>query len=192
MKEILAAFAAEIFRPVITLLIPGFWSLTPGLIAIFLRCPVAWQFVLNHRVASSLVFLVASTTAGMILENLGGELENKFFRKHGDNALENWYAYLALALEPKPIALSYIRSYVLRMKFEGGMCAGGVSAIIGIAFLSIDCCLKITLLVMAFSMTVYLFFQVKSSVRELVDVRRELLNRLTPKLPTGRGVADIE
>lgn len=181
MKEILAAFAAEIFRPVVTLLIPGFWSLAPWLVTIFLRHHVVWQFVLDYRIPSSLVFLVAATAVGMILENLGGELENIFFRKHGKRAHENWHNYLALALEPQPIAFSYIRSYVLRMKFEGGMCAGGVSAVVGIATLRIDCGLKISFLAMALLLTVYLWFQVRSSVSELVDVRQELLIRLGQK-----------
>jgi hypothetical protein len=180
LKEILAAFAAEIFRPVVTLLIPGFWSLVPWLVMMFLRDHIVWQFVLDHRTPSALVFLAAATAVGMILENLGGELENFFFYKHGNNASENWYDYLALALEPQPIAFSYIRSYVLRMKFEGGMCAGGVSAIIGIAFLPIDCCLKVCFLAIAILLTIYLVFQVKSSVKELVNVRQELLNRLRP------------
>src|SRR5438067_1572603 len=125
MKELLAGFAVEIFRPVVTLLIPGFWVLAPWTIAIFLHYPTDWSFACDHRDGSGLVFVVIATALGMVLENLGAQLEECFFKRLTKNDYSNWYAYLALAPEREPIGLRYIRTVVLRMKFELGMGVAG-------------------------------------------------------------------
>src|ERR1700733_3079557 len=103
MKEILAAFATEIFRPIVTLLIPGFWATSLFLVALFMRHPVSWRFANEHKNGSSLVYLVIATAAGLILENIGGRFENHFFRKLSDQDKKNWYRYLRLAPETEPI-----------------------------------------------------------------------------------------
>jgi hypothetical protein len=174
MNELFAAFAAEIFRPIITLLIPGIWAITPGLITIFLRFHEAWQFVLAYRTPSALVFLTIATAVGMILENFSGELENFYFDKHGQKALDEWYQYLRLPRDPDLIAFSYISSYVLRMKFEGGMAAGSLFALIGTVLLPVPPFQKTLYVVLELALLIYLGHQVKQSTQELVNVRRRI------------------
>lgn len=135
MKELLAGFTTELFRPIVTLVLPGFWALTPFVIAVFLRYPISWVFALSHSTACSIVFLVVGTAVGMVLENLGGEVENYFFRAHGPEASEEWYEYLSLAAECRPVGFGYIRTYVLRMKFEAGMFAAGCIVAVGVLYL---------------------------------------------------------
>jgi hypothetical protein len=172
MKELFAAFAAEIFRPIITLLLPGIWAITPGLIAIFLKSHEVWQFVSVYRTPSALVFLTIATAMGMILENFGGELENFYFRKHGQKALDEWYQYLRLPRDPDLIAFSYIRSYVLRMKFEAGMAAASLFALIGTVLLPVPPFQKTMYVLIELGLLLYLGYQVKESTHELVSVRR--------------------
>ncbi len=189
MKELFAAFAAEIFRPIITLLVPGIWALTPGLVAIFLRVHDAWQFVLTYRTPSALVFLTAATAVGMILENFGGELENFFFDRHGADALDEWYRYLCLRTTPELIAFSYVNSYVLRVKFEGGMAAATVFAFFGTILLPISQSQKICYLIIEFVLFVYLVYQVRESTQELVNVRKYVIEN---SAPTGEDSSDVE
>src|ERR1700723_1510607 len=127
MKELLAGFAAEIFRPVVTLLIPGFWAMTPWTISMFLHYPTTWTFACAHREGCGLVYVVVATAFGMIFEDLGARLE-KFFFERRTKDYSNWFAYLALAPEREPIGLRYIRAVVLRMKFELGMGLAGFIA----------------------------------------------------------------
>jgi hypothetical protein len=97
MKELLAGFAVEIFRPVVTLLIPGFWALTPWTISMFLNYPISWTFASNHREGSGLVFVAVATAVGIILENLRVRLEVCLFKSHAKDNHTNLYDYLALA-----------------------------------------------------------------------------------------------
>lgn len=182
MKEIFAAFSAEVFRPLVTLLMPGFWSLVPGLVSFFFKNQNAWLFVNCHKTASSLCFLATATAAGMILENLGGEIENRFFSLYPASAGDDWYGYLALALVPEPIAYSYIRNYVQRLKFEAGMCVACAPALVGSCCLPLSWLTKLTFLASLVGLAYYLFFQVHSSVRELINVRRQLLRSLYPNV----------
>jgi len=81
MKELLAGFAVDIFRPVVTLVVPGFWALTPWIVAMFLCCPSSWVFANAHPDGSGIAIVVAGTTAGLLFEDLGVRLENLFFKR---------------------------------------------------------------------------------------------------------------
>jgi hypothetical protein len=177
-KELLAGFTTELFRPIVTLLLPGFWALTPFVIGLFLRYPLFWGFAISHSTACSIVFLVASTAVGMVLENFGGEMENLFFRKHGAKAFEEWYEYLSLTVECRPVGFSYIRTYVLRVKFEGGMFAASCVVTLGVLYLPFSLCERALLAATSVAICTYFLLQVRTSVRELVNTRSEILSRL--------------
>jgi hypothetical protein len=183
LKELLAAFAAEIFRPVVTLLIPGFWALTPWTISMFLHYPMTWDFVSRHHEGGGLVFVVFATAVGMILENLGSRLEICYDRRCAKGSSENWYAYLALAVDPEPIGLRYIRTIVLRMKFELAMCSAGPIALIGIVCIPVNVRFKIAAFCIALVLTLYFQFESSESVRQLEKTRIEMLHRLSNANP---------
>jgi hypothetical protein len=180
MKELLAGFAAEIFRPVVTLLIPGFWMLAPWTIALFFHHPIGWIFAAKHREGSGLVFVVIATALGMILEDLGVRLEQFFFERHTKKDYTNWYAYLALAPEREPIGLRYIRTVVLRMKFELGMGLAGPAVIAGIVCNPISLHLKSALIFLVFLLTIYFLYESSCSVVVLEKTRIEMLKHLSP------------
>jgi hypothetical protein len=177
MKELLAGFAAEIFRPVITLLIPGFWALSPWLTALLLHYSASWNFVCIHRDGSGLVFVVAATAAGLILENLSARLEKHFFERHTKD-YSNWFAYLALALETEPIGLRYIRTVVLRMKFEFGMGIAGFFALCGAICTPVSITIKVIFISAVLALSFYFVYEGKESVVLLENTRIELLKRI--------------
>jgi hypothetical protein len=189
MKELLAGFATEIFRPVVTLLIPGFWALTPWTIGIFLRYQVDWKFACDHRDGSGLVFVVAATALGMVFENLGARLEELFFKLQ-KNDHSNWYAYLTLAPEREPIGLRYIRTLVLRMKFELSMGLAGIVVLLGIVYIPISCHLKSVFGGISLALTLYFLFESWSSVSLLEKTRVEILNRIAPLSETSTDARD--
>jgi hypothetical protein len=179
MKELLAGFAVEIFRPVVTLLIPGFWVLTPWTIAIFFHYPIDWRFACDHRDGSGLVFVVIATALGMVLENMGAMLEKRFFEHHTKKDYSNWYAYLALAPEREPIGLRYIRTVVLRMKFELGMGVAGPFVLTGIFCIPIiSWHFKLFFLSGVLLLTLYFLYESRSSVVVLEETRFEMLKRI--------------
>jgi hypothetical protein len=178
MKELLAGFAAEVFRPVVTLLIPGFWALTPWTIGLFLHYQIDWKFACDHRDASGLVFVVAATAIGMVLENLGARLE-VLFSTCQKNDRSNWYAYLMLAPEREPIGLRYIRTLVLRMKFELSMGISGLIVLFGIIYIPISCHLKLVFGGVTLALITYFLFESWSSVSLLEETRVEILKRIS-------------
>jgi hypothetical protein len=179
MKELFAGFATDVFRPVVTLLIPGFWALTPWIIGLFLHYQIDWKFACDHREASGLVFVVAATAVGMVLENLGARLEECFYNRQKNDRC-NWYAYLTLAPEREPIGLRYIRTLVLRMKFELSMGIAGLIVLLGIVFyIPISWHLKLLFSVITLALTIYLLYEGWCSVSLLEKTRVEILKRIS-------------
>jgi hypothetical protein len=177
MKELLAGFAAEVFRPVVTLLIPGFWALSPWTIALFLHYSVTWSFVCVHRDGSGLVFVVAATAVGLVLENLSARLERCFFDRYTED-YSNWFDYLALALETEPIGVRYIRAIVLRMKFEFGMGLAGILALGGAICTPVSVVIKIIFVSIVLILSLYFVCEGKESVELLEKTRIQLLKRI--------------
>ena len=186
MKELFAGFATDVFRPVVTLLIPGFWALTPWIIGLFLRYQIDWKFACDHREASGLVFVVAATALGIVLENLGARLEECYYNRQ-KNDRSSWYAYLTLAFEREPIGLRYIRTLVLRMKFELSMAIAGLIVLPGIIYIPVSCHLKLVSGVLTLALTLYFFWESWSSVSLLEKTRVEILKRISPLSETLTG-----
>src|SRR4051794_30216441 len=138
MKEVLPSFAAEIFRPIVTLLIPGFWGTIFILIWLFLNYPVVWKFANAHEDGFALSYVVISTAAGLIFEDVGGKIENYIYNRLPKRDKENWCKYLRCTRTPEPCGMSYIRFLVMRMKFESGMAVAGLTAIAGVVLMPIS------------------------------------------------------
>lgn len=174
MKELLAGFAVDIFRPVVTLVVPGFWALTPWLVAMFLYYRPSWSFANAHPDGSGIAIVLAATTAGLIFEDLGVQLESFFFKRFG-YTYKSWYAYLKLAQRTEAIGVRYIRTLVLRLKFEQGMAVSGPFAFSGVLLMPVSACMKFSLAVLVIVVTLYLAYEVRCSVRLLEETRVGIL-----------------
>ena len=140
MKEVFSAFGIEVFRPLMTLLAPGSVALFPWVVALMQRNATVYALINNNRTESSLLLVLAAVIIGMLLEDVGSRIETHIFDRDLNRLTSgmhttNWEKYLCLAYGAEPIGARYMRTILLRMKFELGMASavpiavGGVFAI---------------------------------------------------------------
>jgi hypothetical protein len=138
MPNFFSAFTSEVFRPLVTLLIPGAIAISTWFVGL------VWQFhdlqtlVHNNHAEAGLVLVLAMTFVGLVLEDMGARVETRWdARKDRQNGshVDNWYAYLRTAFKADPIGRRYVRTLVLRLKFELGIAFAMLSAGVGILWL---------------------------------------------------------
>lgn len=123
--DITAPFKSEVLRPITTWVIPGAIALGPYVLILGFYVPPVRQFWETHPSASIAVITLFVLTVGMILENVGATIETVAWdqlvqRKYSDH-LNNWNRYLKLRLKDEIIGHRYLKTLVLRMKFELSM-----------------------------------------------------------------------
>ena len=126
MKEFTATFHSEVFRPVVSLVVPGFFAVATISVAAWQRFQIVPPLVDGHPATAGVIVFIAILTAGLTLEDLGARLEGLFDDwlcevKGYERHKEDWHDYLRLAFDKEPIGHRYLRSLVLRLKFELGM-----------------------------------------------------------------------
>lgn len=182
MKQFIAALP-ELFRPLMTLLLPGVIVLIPGTF-VSLDSSLKLQLLADsYQIQSSVLFVLFSLTAGEVLEDLGARLEVFYdeylsrkpaYRSH----TEDWFRYLSLQFEIEPVGHRYLRTLVLRLKFELSMSIALLITVIQIVVFRLrwPISLNVTLSVLGG----YLLYESMATHRALSNLRRELLNRLSP------------
>jgi hypothetical protein len=152
MREVFGAFQSEVFRPLMTILIPGAVGLV-GLFAVLIqRCDDFKVFVLARTNQTAFVFLFVALIVGEIFEDLGSRVEYRVFDKtlekmkkkeakkteNGNEPLEyphftkEWFDYLAQSFGTEPVGHRYMRTLVFRLKFELGMACGTLGLGVGL------------------------------------------------------------
>lgn len=135
----LSAFQSEVFRPLVTLLIPGALASSSWTVVLIWKFSALQGLISrNHTETAWILFLIITAT-GIIIEDWGARVETALDRrankrtggKHG----EDWYAYLRTAFIADPVGRGYIRSLVMRLKFELGILFGSLVAGAGVAAL---------------------------------------------------------
>lgn len=138
MPNFFSAFTSEVFRPLVTLLIPGAIAISTWFAGLLWRFSDLRALVYGNHTETALTLFLAMTFAGLVLEDLGAHVETEFdwIRDGKDNKyIDDWYAYLRTAFKADPIGRRYVRTLVLRLKFELGVGFGMLSAAIGILWL---------------------------------------------------------
>ncbi len=125
MKEIFAAFGSEVFRPLVTLLLPGAVAVAPWCVGIFQRWPVVYSMANSNHTETAFVLVAVMLFVGLVLEDIGSNLETRLFdlaadKLTGGSHQKNWYLYLRTVLKDEPVGCHYLRTILLRMKFELG------------------------------------------------------------------------
>jgi hypothetical protein len=182
MKELTATFHSEVFRPVVTLVIPGFYAISTLSIVFWQHAPGLHHYVNDFPGLAATIMLLTVLTVGLIAEEIGARLEIHFdkvlektdgYKEH----TEEWFAYLRLAFDREPIGHRYLRSLVLRLKFELGMTVASVPFVLGALLLQIPWICRSVLLAVSVLLAIYLWLEAKSSDKNLSDLRREMLKK---------------
>ena len=138
MPNFFSAFTSEVFRPLVTLLIPGAIALSTWFVGLLWHFAGLRALVYNNHAETGFMLFLAVTFAGVVLEDCGAHIETQFdgIRDEKDGKhIDAWYAYLRTSFKADPIGRRYVRTLVLRLKFELGVAFGSLSAGAGILWL---------------------------------------------------------
>ena len=184
MKDIFAAFGNEVFRPLVTLLLPGAVAISTWLAILIDRYPGLRKFGSEYSTEASLLLLCAALFAGMVIEDFGSRLESRFdvlLNKQTKGALaQAWSGYLRVAFKTEPVAEKYLTTLVLRLKFELSGVFGLLIAAVGFLFLPPGTAGHRGLAALvATGLAFYLAMEAKATHRVLHQVRMEILGVIT-------------
>ena len=138
MPNFFSAFTSEVFRPLVTLLIPGAIAISTWFVGLLWHFHDLRILVFNNHAEVGIVLVLALTFAGLVLEDMGARVETIFDSRRENQSgkhFDNWYAYLRTAFKADPIGRRYVRTLVLRLKFELGMAFAMLSAGAGVLWL---------------------------------------------------------
>jgi hypothetical protein len=136
MPNFFSAFASDVFRPIVTLIIPGAIGISTWFIALLLDFPSLRALVGENHTECSFVLLLAMIFAGLVLEDVGARwetiLDDRADRQTNKLHSTHWFDYLRTAFRSEPIGRGYLRALVLRLKFELGTAFAMISAGAGV------------------------------------------------------------
>jgi len=181
--DLISAFKSELFRPLVTLVVPGAFAAGPYIIVTGYYIPQVRSFQNDHPSAFVVITVIFILASGLILENLGTFIEQQWDRliTHTDtDHLERWDAYLRLELKDEIIGQRFLSTIVTRMKFELSMAPALLSFWGGLLW--IDClyavwslCAFIGLSVFISILVVYLILESYKSAKTLTRIRRNII-----------------
>ncbi len=129
-------FNRQVLRGLTTLVIPGAVILASYLALLAYHFPGWADYWLTNPGSTLIIVLVVSLAAGMIIDNLGGLIESRILDKilsyKDSDHMKNWEEYLACPDDERIVAYGYLRSLLLRMKFELNLSVAFILAIPGL------------------------------------------------------------
>jgi hypothetical protein len=119
---------------------------------------------------------------GLLCEEIGSHLEEHFDRRRdrmNGTHKANWHKYLRLAFHLEPVGQHYLRTVLLRLKFElGSMTACGF-ALLGIWWLPIHWKTRLLWSGLALVLGAFLCYEAWASHQLLGEIREDLLGDIT-------------
>ncbi len=182
--DISNSFKSEVFRPIVITLIPGGFALLPyGALGYLCNNKVATYFE-SHQSGVMILYAFLSIAVGLILEDFGSRIEafyDRIANKPDSTHIKDWNTYLRTYFDKEPIGVSYIKSLVLRLKFELSFSLSIFVFLIGFCILNscqallsckAFCGISIALLALA----IYLLYESFTGSMLLGKVRKNLLS----------------
>lgn len=118
-------FKREIFEQFVINFIPGSVSIFPYLFILDSYFPIIFKGWKEIYIVFSMGFFITAIAVGLIIESFGGWIESEiwdFILDHKEKThKDEWWEYLKLKMEIKPIAQKYLRTRVMFMKFDLGL-----------------------------------------------------------------------
>lgn len=179
------AFQSEVFRPLVTILIPGGLALSSWIIAVLWKFPAVKDLIVRNHTETAWIFVLLMTAIGIVIEDWGARIESAWDRtadRHTDGEHTRiWYEYLRCAFVADPIGRRYTRSVVLRLKFELGTACGCMIAALGLVWLVIlglNCGIGLVLIVLSAVFAGLEIMEAKDTHALLAMTRKELLKEI--------------
>ena len=123
--DIDSAFKSEVFRPIVTLAVPGSIVIGPYILIVKFYFPSVNAFWNDHSSAFVAIVAVVVLAVGLILENLGSMIEcdvlDEMIERKDNVHRSKWNEYLKLEVKDEIIGQRYLRTILTRMKFELSM-----------------------------------------------------------------------
>jgi len=146
------------------------------------RFPLLRDLVVTNHAEATLVLAMASVAAGLFVEDVGSRIESQYFDKRIEKLPKysahssEWNQYLRLTFKIEPVGQRYLRSVMLRFKFELGTAVALLSSGIGLLFTSLTLCKALTWFGVCGSIAIYLIFvEARGSHELLSEIRHEIL-----------------
>lgn len=167
--------------------------ITPGLVAIFpyiilyLRFDYNTKFYCFENISILITAItILSLVAGLLIENIGSIVEVLCFdtehKKKDAKFEDSWERYLQLTFEHEPLGQEYLRTVLLRMKFELSIGVALISMSIGLIWLDkvhpifdTPATSAAILFLLPFSLSYYITFWEAKSSSEVLAKTREIL-----------------
>ena len=192
--ETLKGLKLDVNRIILELFIPGIFSVLPLFFLFINKFPAAREYFSQSEGMASLTLFIISLTAGLILEDLGSLFEAHVLDtvnlKKYPNHFKEWEEYLELNIpkESELVAQRYLRTILLRMKFEMSFAFSLIIMIVGLTILQVEirfcessCSFLIWGIALPFIITIFLLGESKSSSVLLIKTRRKIINTKTEK-----------
>jgi hypothetical protein len=198
MKELFAAFNADFFRALTTLIIPGSIAVSSWIIELVLKFKVLKDLIVGNHVETAFILFIVVIFVGLVIEDMGSRIECYFDRRcdkaSGGKHSRDWYAYLKTAFVCEPIGRRYIRTLVMRLKFELGTALGILIADVGLVVLWADgfstSGLSAALLIVSLAVAAYLgALEAPASHALLATARTQMLDDIRFVKPDPQGTA---
>jgi hypothetical protein len=181
MKEIFSAFGSEVFRPLATIVIPGAMALSTWFIVLLQRFPLIRRLVEANHTETSLILAFASIASGLLVEDIGSRIESRWLDKQLAKKPEfsrhahDWYQYLRLTFSIEPVGQRYLRTILLRFKFEVGTAVALVISSTGLFWTGLESRWALLWLSLCVAIALGLLFEARCSHELLSKVRHEIL-----------------
>jgi hypothetical protein len=177
MKEVVSAFGSDVLRPLVSLVVPGTIAALPASVALLLTHSALLSLVASNRTEAIEAFVLIVLFLGLLCENLGSHLEYTFDKRieDADAHRQNWFAYLRIAYKVEPVGHHYLRTLVIRLKFELGSFAAFGIALFGIWWLPTTFWNRGLLSIVPTIMLLVFYFESQWTHAILSNLRDELL-----------------
>ncbi|HVN87979.1 MAG TPA: hypothetical protein VMW17_24320 [Candidatus Binatia bacterium] len=192
--DLISGLRSELFRPLVTLLVPGAIAIAPYWVVLQSRVPEVVTFKADNPSALVAILLVVIIAAGLTLEDIGARIEREVWdrrlRTLGEfaNFDAQWHQYLSLKTQDEIVGQRYLRTILVRMKFEISTGPALIIHLIGLiwvnhvlAAFSAGTMLQLSIAYCA--LAAYLIWESYQSCYALAELRRDVIEacKVLPK-----------
>lgn len=181
MKEIFSAFGSEVFRPLATIVIPGAIAISSWFVVLLRKFPSFRTLVESNHTETTLLLVLASIACGLLVEDIGSRIESRRFDKKlvtkasFSQHREDWNRYLRLSFTIEPVGQRYLRTILLRFKFEVGTAVALVVSGPGLFRTGLPLLPSLFWFCVCLGLAGGLLFEASCSHKVLSEVRHEIL-----------------